>query len=162
MRFAHAPVASILALMALVSAGCSGREQSAAMAPPPPNPVVEDVRGFLTGYFEVWSKKDIKSYEALFDAGATIHFVREGGQVIPWPVPPFIESQRQAHAAATTPMVESADRMEIHVSPDERVAQAAVKWRLVQGPKTTVGWDHFTLLRRDNTWRILNLTFYEE
>ena len=123
---------------------------------------VEDVRAVLTRYFKVWSDKDMAAYEALFDPGATIHFVQEGGQVVPWPVPPFIEAQRQAHAAATAPMVETAERMEIHVSPDGRAAQAAVKWRLLEGNEVTIGWDHFTLLRQEKGWRILNLVFYKE
>lgn len=138
--------------------GCKGRKS----APPPPDPAVEEVRAFLKGYFQVWSEKKIDAYADLFEPGATIHFVDEGGKVIPWPVPPFIESQRQAHAAATAPMVETAERMEIYLSPDGKAAQAAVKWKLVEGNKVTVGWDHFTLMRRAQRWYILNLVFYKE
>ena len=80
----------------------------------------------------------------------------------PWPLPPFVESQRQAHAAAAVPMVETAERMEVYLSPDGRAAQAAVKWKLLEGEKSTLGWDHFTLMRRDGRWYILNLVFYKE
>ncbi|MFM7181924.1 MAG: nuclear transport factor 2 family protein [Verrucomicrobiales bacterium] len=130
--------------------------------PPPPDPAIEDVRAFLTKYFQVWSEKRIDAYQDLFEKGAVVHFVDESGRVVAWPLPPFIESQRQAHAAAVAPMVETAERMEIHISPDSRAAQAAVKWKLVEGDKVTIGWDHFTLLRRDNRWFILNLVFYKE
>ena len=137
---------------------CGQRESP----PPQPDPVVEDVRAFLTKYFLVWSEKKMGDYEDLFDKSAIVHFVDESGKVVDWPLGPFIDSQRQAHAAAPAPMIETAERMEISISPDGRAAQAAVKWKLVEGHKVTVGWDHFTLLRRDNRWFILNLVFYKE
>lgn len=137
---------------------------SCGTRPAPPvasDPAVEDVRAFLTGYFRVWSEKKIDAYADLFEPGATVHFVAEGGKVTPWPLTPFIESQRQAHAAVGT-LVETAERMEIHMSPDGRVAQAAVKWKLVDGNNVTVGWDHFTLMRSGNRWYIVSLVFYKE
>lgn len=146
----------LLCTAALVLA-CGKRE-----SPPPPDPAIEDVRAFLTKYFLVWSEKNIVAYQDLFEKSAVVHFVDETGKVVAWPLPPFIESQRQAHLAAPAPMIETAERMEISLSPDGRAAQAAVKWKLVEGHKTTIGWDHFTLLRRDNRWFILNLVFYKE
>ena len=153
------PLLRILPLCIAVFALACGKQ---APVSPPPDPTVEDVRAFLTKYFQVWSEKKIDAYQDLFEKGAVVHFVDESGQVVAWPLPPFIESQRQSHAAAPAPMVETAERMEIHISPDGRAAQAAVKWKLVEGDKTTLGWDHFTLLRRDNRWLILNLVFYKE
>ena len=138
--------------------GCG---KPAAVPPPPENPAVAEVRDTLSRYFKVWSDKDIAAYGALFDPGATIVFVADG-KAQTWQLSPFLESQRQAHAAATSPMTESAERMEIHLSPDGRVAQAAVKWKLVQQNRTTVGWDYFTLLRDAKGWHILNLCYYAE
>lgn len=152
-------IARIIVLCAAALVVSCGPSREAA---PAPDPAVEGVRSFLTTYFQVWSEKKMDAYADLFEKSAVVHFVDEGGRVVAWPLPPFIESQRQAHAAAPAPMVETAERMEIYLSPDGRAAQAAVKWKLVEGDKVTVGWDHFTLLRRDNRWFILNLVFYKE
>ena len=141
--------------------GC-GNEQTNTPKVAPEDPSITQVRTFLTRYFKVWSDRDMAAYEALFDPTAVVHFVDKSGKVIAIPRPPFIQSQRESHASATVPMTEHAERMEIHLSPDARVAQAAVKWKLVHGDKITQGWDHFTLLRRDDAWHILNLVFYEE
>ena len=158
----HPMLPTVIRLLLLCAAAlvvsCGSRESP----PPPPEPAVEDVRAFLTKYFLVWSEKKMDAYQDLFEKSAVVHFVDESGKVVAWPLPPFIESQRQAHAAAPAPMIETAERMEIHLSPDGRAAQAAVKWKLVEGHKVTIGWDHFTLLRRDNRWFILNLVFYKE
>lgn len=138
--------------------GCG---KPAVVPPPPEDPAVADARATLTRYFKVWSDKDIAAYGSLFDPGATIIFVADG-KAQTWQLAPFLESQRQAHAATTSPMVEFPERMEIHLSPDGRVAQAAVKWKLVKDGHATIGWDYFTLLHDTKGWHILNLTYYAE
>ena len=49
-------------------------------------------------------------------------------------------------------------KMEIRF--ESQLARAVVYWQLTVGPKTELGYDHFTLVKDRGQWRIVNLVFY--
>ena len=48
----------------------------------------------------------------------------------------------------------------VEVRLEGRLAHAVVFWKLTSGRALQKGYDHFTLLKREGKWRIVNLTFY--
>jgi len=140
--------------------GCGGKAtppESAAA-----DPVAAAVEGFLDRYFEIWSGQDMDGYGALFDDDAVVQFVAEGGRTTTWNRNDFLQTQIQAHQLSPSPMREFPLSKRIAVSPNERAAQASVRWKLVSTERQQIGWNHFTLLRRPDGWRILHLVFYSE
>lgn len=127
---------------------------------PPPDPAAAEVRAFLENYFAVWSANNMDGYGKLFAPEAVVHFAEKGGAVHLLPLGPFLESQKAAQAEHK--MNEGPLSITVRMSPDDRVAQAAVRWKLVDGARTEIGWDHFTLLRHEGGWRIVSLLFYTE
>ena len=43
---------------------------------------------------------------------------------------------------------------------ESKLARVVVYWKLTAGPKTEYGYDHFTLMKHEGRWRIVNLVFY--
>lgn len=153
--------ATLLALAVFLSA-CGAPKDTAAPPAAPADPVAAGVEQFIDSYFEVWSANDMDGYGAKFDDEAVIQFVAEGGRTATWNRAGFLETQVDAHKHSPAPMREFPLSKRVSVSPNERAAQASVRWKLVAGDRQDIGWNHFTLLRRPDGWRILHLVFYKE
>jgi hypothetical protein len=124
------------------------------------DPAAGEARAFIERYFEVWSANRMDEYGALFAPQALVHYVTPAGELQAWPLEPFLASQREAQGG--DPAREFPLSIDLRISPDGKAAQAAVRWKLVKGSRTDLGWDHFTLMRLAGQWRIIHLVFYGE
>lgn len=118
----------------------------------------DEVQRLIDRYFQTWSAQDMDRYGQCFMPQAAIQLINENGQLITMPLGPFLRSQEEAHRRATNRMVETPEKVEIRF--DAKLAHALIYWKLVDGPRTEYGYDHFTLMQSDGKWRIVNLIFY--
>ncbi len=116
-----------------------------------------DVRSFIEGYFDSWSRQDMEAYSATFHPQAVIQFVGGGNTLQTSSLKPFIDSQRAAHARATVPMREVPLSIDIHS--DGLLTRVLVRWELTKGEKLQTGTDYFLLLSTENDWQIAHLLF---
>ncbi len=144
----------------LWSASCT--QPAAPEANAPAHPLEPEILAFVENYFEVWSAGDMEGYRNLFDTEAVIQFIAPGHDVKTMARDPFIETQVQAHRNAATPMREYPLSSEFLVSRNDRVAQASVRWELAKDSGRVRGWNHFTIIRGPDGWRILHLVYYAE
>lgn len=122
------------------------------------DPREQEVREFITHYFRTWSDQDMKGYNACFMADACIQHIDAQGRLTTQGRREFVAGQRDYHQRApfrTTEVAESTD-----VRFEENLARAVVYWKLTAGPRKEWGYDHFTLIRHEGNWRIVNLVFY--
>jgi len=125
-------------------------------------PVKEDartaeVKKFIDRYFRTWSNREMDAYGEGFLREAVVQFIDDRGQVSTQATPEFLADQRRFQSLRPA--------KEFPLAADVRfegpLARAVVHWRLEDGTNPArFGYDHFTLLRRDGQWRILNLVFY--
>jgi pyrrolidone-carboxylate peptidase len=127
----------------------AGKEKQAA---------VEQVRAFVDRYFATWSKQDMAGYGDCFAPQASIQFIDSDGRVVTRNKAQFVAEQTEYHARARVRAEEKPVDVDIRV--EARLARAVVFWKLTAGPRTEFGYDHFTLIRDNGRWRILNLAFY--
>ncbi len=118
------------------------------------------IETFLRRYFSTWSAKDMTGYQGCFHPTARISFVGQGGQCDSQGLTDFIHGQKLGHERSPTPMTEVPTDMKI--TGDDRVAQAAVRWKLTQGRETVTGTDYFTLIKTGEGWKIASLVFYND
>lgn len=118
----------------------------------------KEVRDFITRYFKTWSDQDMKAYESLFLPDAAIQHIDSRGRVSTSMRPDFIQSQIDYHRGAEFKTTEVAETVDIRF--EEKLARVVVYWKLTAGPRLDYGYDHFTLMKRDGSWRIVNLVFY--
>jgi hypothetical protein len=118
----------------------------------------DEVRQLIDRYFQTWSAQDIQRYGQCFVPQAAVQVIDQDGKLVSMPLAPFLRSQQEAHRRAATPMVETAESIEIRF--DAKLAHALVSWKLVDGNRIETGYDHFTLMRSGGQWRIANLIFY--
>lgn len=126
-------------------------------AAPTDQPAIET---FLKRYFSTWSAKDMVGYGSCFHATARITFVGKGGQSDSQGLTDFIHGQKLGHERAAEAMTEVPTDMKI--TGDDRVAQAAVRWKLIKGRETVTGTDYFTLVKTGEGWKIASLVFYND
>jgi hypothetical protein len=146
-----------ISLTALIALLAVGRFTTAA------DPVAEDatkgeVQQLIDRYFRTWSNQDMERYGQCFMPQAAIQLIDDKGQLHTMPLAPFLRSQQDAHRQAANRMTETPETVEIRL--DANLAHALVYWKLVDGPRTEYGYDHFTLMKSDGKWRIANLVFY--
>lgn len=161
-------LAAWVAAFGLVLAGLSGHrlaygEETIGAAKPPAASVDArdaDVRKLIERYFKSWSSRDLDRYGQCFMPQAAVQLVDEQGRLITMPLAPFLKSQKLAHERAKQPMTETPQTIEVRF--EAKLARAVVRWKLVEGERTTLGYDHFTLMETPAGWRIANLIFYND
>jgi pyroglutamyl-peptidase len=122
------------------------------------DPRDKEVRRFIETYFRTWSAGEMDQYAACFHAGAVIQFV-DKERIRTQLAPQFLAEQRQYQSGTSR-------SMEVPLSAEVRfegaIARAIVRWKLLgSNGRTKYGYDHFTLIRQENGWKIANLLFYE-
>jgi hypothetical protein len=120
------------------------------------DPRTAEVKQFVDGYFRSWSSRQMDAYADCFHSDAIIQFVDANGRVRNQAKDPFCAEQRKVQS--TSPAEEFPTSMEIRF--EAKLARAVVGWKLTQGRRVETGYDHFTLIKLNGRWRILNLTFY--
>ena len=115
-----------------------------------------EVKQFVETYFRTWSNRQMDAYADCFHSDAVIQFIDSTGRVRNQTKEPFCAEQRTVQN--TTPAVEVPTSMEIRF--EARLARAVVAWKLTQGRRVETGYDHFTLIKQNGRWRIVNLVFY--
>lgn len=141
-----------LLCLAIITAGCT-QEQSA-------HPEEPAIRAFLERYFSTWSAQDMEGYGACFQEQARVIFVEKGGGSRSEGLTDFLHGQRLGHTQSPVRMIEVP--LEMHITGDARVAQAAVKWKLTKGAEIITGMDYFTLAKTPQGWRIVSLVFFND
>ena len=117
----------------------------------------EAIGKFLDRYFSSWSAGDMAAYQKCFHPEATIFFLdRENTRQVSYALPSFIRTQEKAHQTAAEKMREIP--LEKRITSSDSLGQAAVRWKLFKGGKTTTGVDLFTLVLTGGEWKILHLT----
>lgn len=136
--------------------------ETPAEKPTPAKPVKEDprtadVKKFVERYFRTWSNREMDAYGEGFLREAVVQFIDDRGQVNTQGTVEFLADQRRFQSLRPA--------KEYPLAADVRfegpLARAVVHWKLEDGANPPrYGYDHFTLVRRDGQWRILNLVFY--
>ncbi|MCC6493363.1 MAG: nuclear transport factor 2 family protein [Pirellulales bacterium] len=144
------PASLCLALAAAVNALAADTAVS--------DPREAEVRQLVDRYFRTWSAQDIPRYGQCFAAQAVVQMIDSSGELTTMPLAPFLRSQQEAHRRAAAPMTEAPESIEVRF--DAKVAHALVYWKLVEGDRLQYGYDHFTLIRQQDKWRIAHLLFY--
>lgn len=137
---------------ALITTGCT-QEKS-------PHPEEPAIRAHLERYFSTWSAQDMEGYGACFQEQARVFFVEKSGGSRSEGLTDFLHGQRLGHTQSPVKMTEVP--LEMHVTGDARVAQAAVKWKLTKGAEIITGMDYFTLAKTAQGWRIVSLVFFND
>jgi pyroglutamyl-peptidase len=117
-----------------------------------------EVKELIVRYFRTWSEQDMKGYDACFLPDAVIQFIDETGGLSSYGRRQFIANQSEYHRKATVKAIEVPESIDIRF--EAKLARVVVFWRLTAGLRNETGYDHFTLLKHDGNWRIVNLTFY--
>jgi pyroglutamyl-peptidase len=118
----------------------------------------KEIKEFIGRYFKTWSDQDIKGYDACFLPDASVQHIAANGGLTTYTRLQFIASQREFHRTSPVKATEVAERVDIRF--EEKLARVVVYWKLTAGARIEYGYDHFTLMRHDGNWRIVNLVFY--
>jgi pyroglutamyl-peptidase len=118
----------------------------------------QEIKEFIGRYFSTWSAADMKGYDACFLPDAVIQHIDGQGRLSTTARVDFIASQRDYHRTAPHKTTEVAESIDIRV--EEKLVRVVVFWKLTAGPRLEYGYDHFTLLKLNGQWRIVNLVFY--
>jgi hypothetical protein len=119
---------------------------------------VEEIKEFIGRYFKTWSNQDMKGYDGCFLPDAAIQFIDEEGQLTTYGRRQFVASQTDFHRKSQVRATEVPESIDVRF--EGKLARVVVYWKLTAGMRTETGYDHFTLLKHDGNWRIVNLTFY--
>jgi pyroglutamyl-peptidase len=119
---------------------------------------IKDIKEFIGRYFSTWSKQDMKGYDACFLPDACIQHIDAKGRLTTSGRVQFVASQRNYHRNSPVRTTEVAESIDIRF--EEKLARVVVFWKLTAGRRTETGYDHFTLMRHEGQWRIVNLVFY--
>jgi ketosteroid isomerase-like protein len=117
-----------------------------------------EIKEFITRYFRTWSDQDMKGYNACFLPDASIQYISDRGTLTTYTREVFIADQTEYHRTAQHRTTEVAESVDIRF--EEKLARVVVYWKLTAGPRTEYGYDHFTLIKHEGGWRIVNLVFY--
>lgn len=118
----------------------------------------KEIKEFIGRYFSTWSNQDMKGYDACFLPDACIQHVDGTGQLTTYSRVRFIASQRDYHRNSQHKTTEVPETIDVRF--EGKLARVIVYWKLTAGPRTEKGYDHFTLMKHDGNWRIVNLVFY--
>lgn len=123
------------------------------------DPRQAEVKEMVERYFRTWSNQDMKGYEDCFLPDAIVQFIDERGRVSNSGRAEFVAGQRDYHRTAPEKTTEVPERIEITFE-GTKLARAVVYWKLTTSTRKEFGYDHFTLIKQDGKWRIVNLVFY--
>lgn len=135
--------------------------ESKALAPRrqrPEDPRQQEIKEFIGRYFRTWSEQDMDGYGDCFLPEAAIQFVDSRSRLTTYSRQQFVANQRDYHRTAPHKATEVAESIDIRF--ETKLARVVVYWKLTAGPRTELGYDHFTLIKQDGKWRIVNLVFY--
>jgi ketosteroid isomerase-like protein len=124
----------------------------------PEDPRHKEIKEFVNRYFRTWSEQDMKGYDGCFLPDAVIQYVDKMGGVSTTPRKEFVVGQADYHKNSPVKTTEVPETMEIHL--EAKLARVIVYWKLTAGARVDRGYDHFTLIKHDGNWRIVNLVFY--
>ena len=131
---------------------------------PAPQTAVKDsdnetraVERLIQNYFQSWSEQRMKDYGDCFAEDSVIQEI-SGGRIHTQMKGPFVTTQATYHKMALFKATEVPVRTDISFQGE--LAYAVVYWKLTAGPRTQFGYDHFTLLKQKDQWKIVNLVFY--
>ena len=119
---------------------------------------VEAIKELIRRYFSTWSNQNMKGYDECFLRDANIQFVHPDGTLTSYNRKDFIAEQTDYHKNAVVRATEVPES--IDVAFEGKLARVVVFWKLTAGARTETGYDHFTLVRSDGNWLIVNLSFY--
>jgi pyrrolidone-carboxylate peptidase len=122
------------------------------------DPRQAEVKEMVERYFKTWSNQDMKGYDECFLPDAVIQFIDDRGRVMNSGRAEFVAGQRDYHRTSPDKSVEVPERIDITF--EGKLARAVVYWKLTAGKRIEYGYDHFTLIKQDGKWRIVNLVFY--
>jgi pyroglutamyl-peptidase len=122
------------------------------------DPRYQEIKEFISRYFRTWSEQDMKGYDECFLPDACIQFIDSQDRLHTSARAGFVANQAEYHRTAPHKSVEVPEAMDIRF--EAKLARAVVSWKLTAGPRTERGYDHFTLVKHEGKWRIINLTFY--
>lgn len=117
-----------------------------------------EVKQFVEGYFRSWSNQDMKAYSDCFLPAACVQLMDDQGHVTSYLRDGFVATQRDHLRRANPKPVEVPETIEIRF--EAKLARAVVYWKLTAGSSTVFGYDHFTLAKQRQGWKIANLIFY--
>jgi pyroglutamyl-peptidase len=132
--------------------------QSAEKSGKATNPELPAVEKLIKHYFLSWSEQRMKDYGDCFADGAVVQEISRNGEIYTQNKVPFVAGQTAYHKSATHKAVEVPVKTEIRFEAD--LARAVVYWKLTAGPRLQYGYDHFTLIKQGDDWKIVNLVFY--
>lgn len=132
-----------------IAAACSADDSS---------PELPAIKALIDGYFKSWSDQRMKSYGDCFAEGAVIQEITRSGEIHPQAKAPFVAGQTAYHKSARHKAIEVPVKTTITL--EANLARAVVYWKLTAGPRIQYGYDHFTLIRQGEEWKIANLVFY--
>jgi pyroglutamyl-peptidase len=134
------------------------RTKDAAAATSNGDPRIAQVKELITRYFLTWSSQDMRGYNDCFLPEAAIQFIDPRGGVTTTLRQQFVDAQHDVHLRSRQRMVEVPESIDVRI--EEKLARAVVHWKLTAGTRIDRGYDHFTLVRQDGRWKIVNLVFY--
>lgn len=125
---------------------------------PATQPQEQEIEKFINGYFQSWSRQQFFRYDSCFMRNACIQFLDERGRLTTTLRKTFIAQQRRLAENAPVKRTEAAES--IKISYEANVVHVVVFWKLTAGTELSYGYDHFTLIKKDGTWKIVHLLFY--
>ncbi|MEY3174220.1 MAG: Pyrrolidone-carboxylate peptidase [Planctomycetota bacterium] len=140
-----------------VSAANPAKADEPAKAVPPANPERAAVEKLVRNYFKSWSDQRMRDYADCFAENAVIQEV-DGDDVRTQLKDPFVAEQTNYHRIAVFRAVEVP--VQTSISFEAELARVVVYWKLTAGPRVQYGYDHFTLMKVNQEWKIVNLVFY--
>ena len=129
-----------------------------AIRRPAADPRSGEVEELIRRYFRTWSSQDMKGYGECFLANSSIQFVNADGKVEQSTLPAFLAYQGELLRTGPA-QKEAPESLDIRF--EANLARVVVYWKLTAGSRDVFGYDHFTLMKRDGKWGIVNLVFYE-
>jgi hypothetical protein len=117
-----------------------------------------EVEEMIRRYFRTWSTQDMKGYGECFLNNSCVQYVDSRGRIELYQLPKFLSMQRDVTKAGQN-AVETPESIEIRF--EANLARVVVYWKLTMKSKESFGYDHFTLMKSNGKWGIVNLVFYE-
>jgi hypothetical protein len=118
----------------------------------------QEVEELIRRYFRTWSSHDMKGYGDCFLSNSCIQFIDAQGRIEQFALPAFLANQGDLLRAGQD---EAEVPESIDIRFESRLARVVVYWKLTTGSREVFGYDHFTLMKRNGKWGIVNLVFYE-
>ena len=122
------------------------------------DPRHREVEELIRRYFRTSSSQDMKGYGECFLTNSCIQYIDSQGKIDQFALPTFLKYQGELLHAG---QLESEVPESIDIRFESKLARVVVYWKLTAGSREVFGYDHFTLMKRNGKWGIVNLVFYE-